>query len=594
MSAESHSWNNNLAHDVFADAVESQGREHALQQLRDDIRSWVRERNQKPFDWTLRVIDGDVKVGKKHEVSLVEMVGDHPISGPYADHVDQRIKDIVPLEAATIQKARQRAVAGDKIIAFPEHYKTTSGEIVTRFISVWEQDAADKKLYHGKRIDLGENVPIGQARKRITTSLEADPRIALYQDKKQSDAFIVWSRTQNLQFREVEQVVSRVATAREKGQHIKVEQISYRNTSVPIDSGKRMYAQDRPVEILSYDKDRRLPRRSKDTGGLARRVLVDSVRTLREGVLVISDRKRRKELKDRVVGLPVVSNIQKYFVRTREIRVTGEKRKRLSLETNSKKPVVVTEAHAAMRAIEKSFRRHTRKEIKRAKKTERKKHKSARLFEQASVPMVVVERKPIKAEERFEHHKKKLIKPELSKETIKTMEKKHRRRRRRRDLRILVETRTYRKKTEIKRARILFKEKPTLQKERQIMSKPKEKKAVARKKEKNTIKTIETITSPAKELVTPLFQVTLGIAFFFLTKRADLKPQTSWRRGPELPKKHLPQEEPTQWILLSIICYLAMVREGGVRQNHGLMNAHIWGQSQQNFPHYGLIFAVSS
>ena len=99
---DGHSWNNALAHETFADNVRAHGQERALELLREDIRSWIRERKGENHPWSLTVRDGQMVTDTG--VSLQTMTN-NITDGPHSDLVPEHIKATAPVEAATLEEA---------------------------------------------------------------------------------------------------------------------------------------------------------------------------------------------------------------------------------------------------------------------------------------------------------------------------------------------------------------------------------------------------------------------------------------------------------------------------------------------------------
>ena len=188
-AADAHIWNNGLSHATFEDNVENHGQEAALQLLREDIRSWIRERKGQSHQWSLYVRDGQMIT--QTGVSLQEMTI-NITSGPHSDLVPDTIKATVPLEAATLGEATKLAVAGAERIVFPEQHVDSSGKVVARYLSVWTRNIADRTRYDGTRIDLGENIRIEDVRTGTSfAAFEVNEDITFHQHREQKHAFVL-------------------------------------------------------------------------------------------------------------------------------------------------------------------------------------------------------------------------------------------------------------------------------------------------------------------------------------------------------------------------------------------------------------------
>ena len=183
------SWNNSLSHATFTDNVDRVGQEEALRLLREDIRSWIRERKGEASGWSLSVRDGQMVTDTG--VSLREMTN-NITNGPHSDLVPEHIKATAPLEAATLQEATRLASAGAHRIVFPEQHLDGEGNVVSRYLSVWTKDVSDPTRYHGSRIDLGKNLRIEDV--RTGTSFAAFGQrhgVSFHQHAEEKHAFVL-------------------------------------------------------------------------------------------------------------------------------------------------------------------------------------------------------------------------------------------------------------------------------------------------------------------------------------------------------------------------------------------------------------------
>ncbi|OGG28579.1 hypothetical protein A2971_01650 [Candidatus Gottesmanbacteria bacterium RIFCSPLOWO2_01_FULL_46_21] len=251
---------------------------------------------------------------------------------------------------------------------------------------------------------------------------------------------------------------------------------------------------------------------------------------------------------------------------------------------------LASELPKPLRAVEKSIARHARKEMKRVEKKERRirkknEHKNLKKSEAVEYKRKKrrsreILRKPIKSKERQKHSKKK---------RIKTVERGERHRM-------------------IKKRRSVLHEKHVVlpeirHAETRIVLKPKEKKRVRKilvrvigeiremreapvKNRKDRLIALEKIRHIDKKIAVPVFRVTFGIILFLLLRQIDAKPRKISRLSLEMEKRELPKKEATQWILLSIIWYLAMIREGAMGSKQK--------RPQTKMPKHGVIFMANS
>ncbi len=189
IEGDGHVWNNNLAHATFEDNVATHGKETALKFLRQDIRSWISERKNESHQWSLYARDGHMMT--ETGVSLDEMTN-NITNGPHSDLVPENIKATAHLEAATLREATRLAAMGANRIVFPEQHMDTSGNIVSRYLSVWTKSTSDPTRFDGTRIDLGKNFLVEDVRTGSSfTAFQHQGDIAFHQHGVEKQAFVL-------------------------------------------------------------------------------------------------------------------------------------------------------------------------------------------------------------------------------------------------------------------------------------------------------------------------------------------------------------------------------------------------------------------
>lgn len=158
-------WNNKLAHETFEENSEKFGKEKALQLLRDEVQSWVRERDGRKFDWSVRMKDNHL-VSETNGKSITGMIEDS-MNGTHSNTVSSQVKENAPLELAIAQEVTSLAAGGAQRIIAPEPYRTESGDTIVRYFTILTRDKDDTTLYHGDRIDLGKNVAFGEVQTKL-------------------------------------------------------------------------------------------------------------------------------------------------------------------------------------------------------------------------------------------------------------------------------------------------------------------------------------------------------------------------------------------------------------------------------------------
>ncbi len=188
-------WNKHLELQNFLDNIDRVGFDSALEISRANARSYRAEREGRAFRWELVVdpLRNDMLMSNgKH---LLDSATREPISGENADIVSERVKAAVPYEAPTLELAVERALAGDRVIVFPEHYVGDNGDndVLMRFFTIWVQDPNNSRLYHGRRIDIGRDAVPDEATAMLSERLGLSDRkgVRVHQDETQKFSFVI-------------------------------------------------------------------------------------------------------------------------------------------------------------------------------------------------------------------------------------------------------------------------------------------------------------------------------------------------------------------------------------------------------------------
>ncbi|OGG29901.1 hypothetical protein A2973_00190 [Candidatus Gottesmanbacteria bacterium RIFCSPLOWO2_01_FULL_49_10] len=401
---DGHSWNNAIAHAAYGDNIGRFGEETARQLLREDIRSWIRERRGEGSQWSLFVREGEMVT--EAGVSLQEMTN-NITSGPHSNLVPETIKATVDLEAATLEEATRLAAAGADRIVLPEQHLDDRGNVVSRYLSVWKKNASDPSRYDGTRIDLGKNVRIEDVRTGTSfTAFEQHESVSFYQHRGQKHAFVLAFRNNAaVPFESVKDaIVTKVHRSHQE---------TYSDRVHPEASPKDERNQPVRSEGQQTQGEARDPRKTLSASNIQRdhhidaltdvpRIVVrDTAETVRGIAVFLRDKHKQKES-------DTERRVHKDYL---HVRLREKKTERLTLEKIREKPVRMVEVigkrhsevkkeamalgviaetgvavHAApvilarlaeklptpIMAIKKSIERHTRDELKRKKKELRK------------------------------------------------------------------------------------------------------------------------------------------------------------------------------------------------------------------------------
>lgn len=184
-------WNKELELAKYQENSQKYGVVGAREISRVNARSW---RNHLK-DWPIRVDpqNKDVRVGAE-DASLSEMVR-NPVYSIHAHWVDDSIKEMMPVQAATNDRAIELANKGEPIIFVPEQHLREDGEKVIRYFDVWTKDENIPNLYHGSNIDLGKDYSLEEAQERVIQATKGRTEVSLHQDGIHKEAFVLSSRS---------------------------------------------------------------------------------------------------------------------------------------------------------------------------------------------------------------------------------------------------------------------------------------------------------------------------------------------------------------------------------------------------------------
>ena len=543
--------------------------------------------------------------------------------GPNSHLVPEHIKATAPLEGATLEEASRLAVTGAERIIFPEQHLDASGKVVSRYLSVWTKNASDPTRYDGTRIDLGKNVRVEDV--RTGTSFVAfglNENVVYHEHRKQKHAFVLEAKADSGRpFEIVEKAI--VATIHRSHQEV--------------------YSHDYRRDTSHKEESRRWVRSQPQVQGevlidVPRAVVRDTADTVRGIAIFLRDKEQRKETNARSIVRKEERRAERLTlkkIRERPVRMVevierrhAEMRKKVALlgviaETGvavHAAPVFLValaeKLPAPVRAVEKSLRRHKKREL-RIKNYELRKAKREAKKDRVNAQLPKTERI-----ETLRATKEKKRKNKRAKEYIKTADERSQRkdwRGRRKELRPM------RKSSRLKSKETLHKPELRPRKERRrrmagrekkmtaepIRLKPKEKKRMQkilmrvirsggarsrsaremrvpgerplmkRKEKKRQLETQLRNTS-RKEMVSASRFVFAWVVFLLL-RTSNRKPQNESRLSLKR-QEGIVKKETRAWILLSIIWYLAMIRESGRGSK----------QHQPLLPVQAVIFAASS
>lgn len=405
IAQDGHAWNNSLAHATFEDNVATHGKETALKFLRQDIRSWINEQKNKPHQWSLFVRGGHMMT--ETGVSLDKMTS-NITNGRHSDLVPETIKATALLEAATLEEATRLAAMGANRIVLPEQHEDASGNIVSRYLSVWTKNALDPSRYDGSRIDLGKNIRIEDVRTGASfTAFGLNEDITFHQHGEQKQAFVLEVKNDGMKpFEVVEKAI--ITTIHRSHQETYSHDLRG-DASLKDERQVRLEAKQERYEVFDKIKnlDTSTPQRVHDTDlfiHVPRAVVRETVDTVRGVAVFLRDKEKRKEGIDRIRR--VFAGEKKDEGKTRRPNVQPE---RLTIEKIREKPEKIVKTietrHAEMqksmgallvaaetkvalgavplilvslakehpkpiRPVEKSIRRHKKKELRTSAKWE--------------------------------------------------------------------------------------------------------------------------------------------------------------------------------------------------------------------------------
>lgn len=605
IAQDGHAWNNGLAHATFEDNVATHGKETALKFLRQDIRSWINEQKNKPHQWSLFVRDGHMMT--ETGVSLDEMTS-NITNGPHSDLVPETIKATVLLEAATLEEATRLAAMGANRIVLPEQHEDASGNIVSRYLSVWTKNASDPSRYDGSRIDLGKNIRIEDVRTGVSfTAFGLNQDIRFHQHGEEKQAFVLEVKNDGRKpFEVVEKTIitSIHRSHQETYEHDLRGDASLKNERQGILDAKR-----ERYEVFDKIKksDDPNPQRVHDTDlfiHVPRAIVRETVDTVRGVAVFLRDKEKRKEGIDRIRR--VFAGEKKDEGKTHRPNVQPE---RLTIEKIREKPerivkmietrhaemqksrgalLVAVETKVALgavpallailakeqpkpiRAVEKSMRRHKKKELgASAKRDAQKDSVKVQLSRSERVePLRVAKERKVSVR----RGKEKGVKIIATASKMIPSASERRERREKRKMRQAVEKSLRRhKKTELKRE--TKKDSVKVQPLKTERVEPfKERKRNIQRKEREAVAGI----------------VFGWMVWMMVTRKDSETPKNNFKRShPALQGETLRRQEVTSWTLLSIIYYLTAIREQG-KGNYPMK------KKRRKLPRKAVIFAFRS
>lgn len=184
-------FNRQLEIDKYLENKEAHGERYAREYLKTNMEHYrAKENGQKVPEWLVRV--GEKGLMTADGQSLLELT-EKPITSRLADRVSSEIKGRVPVELETLRYANDLARSGAETIIIPEHV-TENGRLSVGFVTIYRKDASNPSLYHGSQIALGENVGVSVAREKIKELFKSE-KFELIQSKLHDAAFVLKMET---------------------------------------------------------------------------------------------------------------------------------------------------------------------------------------------------------------------------------------------------------------------------------------------------------------------------------------------------------------------------------------------------------------
>ncbi len=577
-------WNNSLAHAVFEETVEKVGKEVALQNLRQDVKSWIHERKGESFSWTLRV--QGAKLVAENGKTLDQMTTDLLI-GPNSHLVSESIKETARYyDIPTQKRVQELASQGAETIVHPEHHQDVQGNTVVRYFDVLSRDKNDPKLYHGSRIDLRRSFAINEARTRIASVTSVDDSI-IFHRTRQENAFVLSTATPKVE--EIKQkLVSAVVTPYLEKRAVAKPRVK---EDIRVKQQQSMtFVLDRSINSRGVES---VPRQVvhaviRDVTQTSMRAAVETIHAVEK--IVVAGVKRKKEKQKEIEGKP---REQKHVVLKKDVKIHTEKRnrkpkKRILIEaarkifTQEKKKKRIRRLHTSKSEFQASNPRGTifvrethgsrdgkmhKEEIQRMKER-MKKMKKRSVFSEV-IPNVVLAKKlemrilPPKERKKRRKLEQKAKRKFLLEQVDRVFPSKHV------EVRHVLQKEKKMEKKKQRRLAILFsrlvRRINTLEKLKLIDVAPKESQRAEKK-----------IPRERKREVTLRFSFAWTLWVLLQTLQRELAPDALMNF--QYQRFHVSidesaQKEPTPWVLFAIIWYLAAIRE------HGLPISKILGPS---------------
>lgn len=647
-----------MVHAWFNQTAVQDGKDAALSQLRAHVRSHLIEKgfiNDTPFDWSYTLRDGRFY----HEQSRqdLEDITRGTETRSYRDLARQGDIEATPMALETIKEAQRLASEGHHRILMPEQHIMSDGQVVVRYYTVLQRDVNDPSTFHASRLDIGGNIPIVQAKADIKHFTANQPNALFRENRIQHHVYAVaLDGTKTEHIGELHKEIRERITLKRQDNALRDSRFP------PVDAVGKTKVQTGQMDNRELQAPQTFNIVNNNHVGLmtdiSRAVVRESIETIRDVSVFLRDRWKRDASSDRIVFEKDTMGNNRF--NRRPERMTDLK----TIERPMRVDEVITKRHSEMhcgatalhfiaetsvavhavplffallaeklpapvRAIEKSMKRHKKKEMRLKNHTLRKSSLDAKksvengqLFKieqkkkkkhmKAYKEILIGKRRYIsgergrrkeigKAKRRGEKGFKKVAVAELLKPS--TTEKREKRKRQKRMARKV--------DLELKSIGMSKGEKILLRLVKRLARRMEQKRKEMTKTPHVVTKSDRSLRIKTQEVVRrdEVFEVSrkkskdglVGISFalivWLLLTHFEKQTQTSsakesWKelkedRSPISHEIHKTQKvlrvkESAPWILLSIIWYLAMAKEAGlVRQAKQATQVKQAGQARQ-------------
>ncbi len=179
-------FNRQLEIDKYVENKEIHGERFAREYLKTNMAHYrAKEAGQDVPPWDVHLTEKGLTTADGE--GLLELTG-QPLTSHFSEQISSDIKMRVPIEMETVRHANALAASGADTIFMPEHISENGG-IFVRFVTRYTRDLIDPNKYQGSQIDLGKNMAPEEARIKMQDMIENSHFVHSLQSNTYKDAY---------------------------------------------------------------------------------------------------------------------------------------------------------------------------------------------------------------------------------------------------------------------------------------------------------------------------------------------------------------------------------------------------------------------